>query len=344
MRVVHAAGPLSESLPSNGLLARARALRDRYPALKPVKVMIAEELSRRVGARVLLAAESLQTTGSFKVRGALLAVEALASRSKRVIAASAGNHGAGVAFACAALGVRATIVVPRSSPAAKLDKMRASGAEVIVREQGGYDEAEAYAKSLAEREGAPFVSGYDDLFVLAGNGGSLAFDVVTELPDPPRYALVPFGGGGLATGFACGLASAFAEPLGEVRRVWGVQSEASCAMARSLERGSAIEALACDGDTFAEGLEGGITTRAFERAAGVVAGVIVVDESAIARAMVYANDVLGLRIEGSAAAALAPLLEELPLPLDAKDTVLVVLTGRNVDDARFDQARRLAET
>jgi threonine dehydratase len=125
------------------------------------------------------------------------------------------------------------------------------------------------------------------------------------------------------------------------RTVWGAQSEASCAMAMSLERGSAIERLETGGTTLAEGLEGGICASAFERAKSVVAGVVVVTETQIAAAMEHAYRDLGLVLEGSAAAALAPVLAGLPEPVRGGDLV-VVLTGRNVDARRLEEARRTA--
>jgi threonine dehydratase len=277
--------------------------------------------------------ESGQLTGSFKVRGALLALETIA-KGEKVVAASAGNHGAGVAFAAKELGLSATIVVPRSAPRAKTEKMEQWGATIIRFPSDSYDDAEREAKALAAREGATFVSPYDDLAVLAGNGASLAYELAALLRSPPSVVIVPLGGGGLATGLACGLADAYGDRLGETRRVWGAQSETSCAMASSLERGSAIEYLPCEQPTLAEGLEGGISKAGFERAAGVIAGVVVVDEASIARAMLHANDEMGLRIEGSAAVGLAAVQSGW-----SPGGAVIVLTGRNVDDERFELLR-----
>ncbi len=349
MRVVQARLPLSESLPDTALLERARTLADRYPMLIPTSIVRAKELDERVGAQTSLAVESLQHTGSFKVRGALLAIESLAwnsqGRHKHVVAASAGNHGAGVAFAAATLGVTATIVVPRNAPRSKTDKMHDAGATVVTVSTDSYDDAEMEAKLLAVRLGAMFLSPYDDLAVLAGNGASIAFDIVKQLPIAPARVIAPFGGGGLATGLACGFAHAYGDKLGLVRRVWGAQSEASCAMALGLERGCAVEALACDGPTFAEGLEGGISEAAYQRAGGVIDAMVIVDERSIARAMIWAEDTLGLRLEGSAAVGLAAVLDGAPpsfAPSRTDDAVVIVLTGRNVDDARFAEARAVA--
>jgi threonine dehydratase len=117
--------------------------------------------------------------------------------------------------------------------------------------------------------------------------------------------------------------------------VWGVQSEASCAMAMSLDRGAAVERLETGGTTLAEGLEGGISAGGFARARSVVAGVLVVTEAQIAAAMAHAYRDMGLVLEGSAAVGLVPVLFGLPERLRGGDLV-VVLTGRNVDPERLE--------
>jgi threonine dehydratase len=143
--------------------------------------------------------------------------------------------------------------------------------------------------------------------------------------------LAPFGGGGLACGLACATALDACEALSDRRRVWGAQSEACPAMAKSLELGSAVERMTADA-TLADGLEGGIPARAFGRARGAVAGVVVVTERAIADAVAFAVRELGVVIEGSAACALAPVLAGLPAALRRPGgDLVVVLSGRNID-------------
>lgn len=320
--------------PDRSRLEAVRQLGRRFPEakLRPLKLARAVELDALAdpsgSTRVWLALEALQVTGSFKVRGALVALDAL-GRDAHVVAASAGNHGAAVSYAAKVLGARATVCVPRSAPLAKRSKIERHGAELVLVQSDHYDDAEALAKELAVTQGRAFLSPYDDENVVLGNGTSLAFDIVEALGSVPDRVLAPFGGGGLATGLAWGI-----EAESGARRVWGVQSEASCAMAMSLERGAAVERLETGGTTLAEGLEGGISADGFARARDVVAGVVVVSEDHIARAMAWGCTTLGVGLEGSAATALVPLLEGLPEHLRGGD-VVAVLTGRNVDPERL---------
>jgi threonine dehydratase len=351
--------PRLDLLPTEDDLQWAHMVTRGTDFLARVPLLRAWSLDRRAhesgDVRVWLALECLQITGSFKVRGAFTGAGRLRTRgASRVVAASAGNHGAGLAFVAPHVGIAATIVVPKTAPRKKVDAIRATGGDsvTLIEHGAGYDEAEAYAKDLAQKSGDPFLSPYDDVDVISGNGATLAAEIVDELTrhkdgvmTEPAVILAPFGGGGLATGLACGLAHALGEAYGEKRRVWGVQGDRSPAFALSLEQGAAVTSLPAV-DTLADGLEGGIAEKAFARAAGVVAGVVVVSEDAIAQAMRVAFRELGLAIEGSAAAALAPVLSGLPEEIAAdvrKDggeaetagDVVVVLSGRNVDPDRL---------
>jgi threonine dehydratase len=342
MRCVVAPAAVDPNAPSWATLDSVRNLDGRFPAarLRSVPVLRAAELDARADAsgetRVWLALEALQVTGSFKIRGALVALDALRSQGK-VVAASAGNHGAAVAYAANVLGIAATVCVPRTAPRAKQQRIERYGAELVIAQSDHYDDAEALAKELAITQEAAFVSPYDDVAVVLGNGTSLGFEIVRALGGVPERVLAPFGGGGLCTGLAWAMA---AETDGSPERcVWGAQSEASCAMAMSLEQGKAVERLVSDEPTLADGLEGGISAEAFARARAAVAGVLVVTEEQIARAMEFAYRDLGIVIEGSSAAALAPVLAGLPEPVRGGDLV-VVLTGRNVDPERVDGVLR----
>ncbi len=335
-------------LPSAERLARARGLAQRFPEAHLREVTLIRAPIERPGSslRIWLALECMQVTGSFKVRGALLAMEALVAAAAgakgaegapvEVIAASAGNHGIGVSLAAKVLGAKATVVVPRGAPRTKTDKIASYGATIVHAHSTGYDDAEAEAIELARTRGLPFLSPYDDLDVLTGNGASLGYEIIEKLGRVPDLVYAPIGGGGLATGLALAITDGTTT---SARRVWGVQSEASCAFAQSLESGVAVTTLP-PAETLAEGLEGGISLRGFARARQVLAGAIVVTEDELANAMRFGVRELGLTLEGSAAVALAAALAA-PPAADAADAgivegdLVVVLTGRNVDPDRL---------
>jgi threonine dehydratase len=339
MRCISAAAVADAPLPERARLESVRHLGRRFPQarLREVPIVRAGELDLRAdpegATRVWLALETLQVTGSFKVRGALVALDSRRGEPLRVVAASAGNHGAAMAYAGNVLDVPVTVCVPRTAPRAKRERITHYGAELVVVASDHYDDAEALAKKLAVTRGATFVSPYDDLDVILGNGVSLGFEIARGLAGVPERLLAPFGGGGLATGLAWAMRVESGDSW--ARCVWGVQSEASCAMAMSLERGSAVERLETGGTTLAEGLEGGISADAFARARAAVAGVLVAAETQVAQTMAYAHRSMGLVLEGSAATALVPVLFGLPEALRGGD-LLVVLTGRNVDPERLD--------
>lgn len=330
-----------DDLPSVSLVAECADLARLYPTagLRRLALLRAPDLDRRApGARVWLGLESLQVTGSFKVRGALVAVGDAVRRDgpgARVVAASAGNHGAGVAYAASLLGARATIYVPPAAPEAKRARIRGYGAELVALESGGYDDAEEAALAACAGGGAEWISPYDDVRVVAGNGASLGHEILDALDGrAPASIVAPFGGGGLASGIACALRARDARS-----EVWGAQSEASPAMALSLEKGAAVTRLPV-AETWADALEGGIAARAFDRARVLVTGVVVVPEERVARAMAFLFKEIGLVVEGGGATSLAALDA---LPERARDgDVVVLLTGRNVDRARLVAAMQVA--
>lgn len=264
MRCVVAPSGVLPSRPPAEALGAVRHLATRFPEarLRQVPVLRAPELDLRADpggqTRVWLALEALQVTGSFKVRGALVALDAMRDR-RRVVTASAGNHGAAVAYAASVLGMQATVCVPRTIARTKRERIERYGAELVIAQSDHFDDAEALGKELAITQGTPFLSAYDDERVVLGNGTSLGFEIVRALGGVPERVMAPFGGGGLSSGLAWAMEAEATEP--GPRSVWGAQSEASCAMAMSLERGVAVERLETGGTTLAEGLEGGISAR-----------------------------------------------------------------------------------
>jgi threonine dehydratase len=310
-------------------------LRGRPGALAELRVA---ELRRvpELGPSAFVLDETKQHTGSFKVRGAIAAIaNAQQSGVGEVVTASAGNHGAGIAYASRLLGARATVFVPRSAPIAKRSKIEGPGVTLRVVPTDHFDAAEQEAKKYAAASGIPFVSAYEDDIVAAGNGATLAFELVSALGKVPDVVLCPLGGGGLASGVVWGLSTEAGERKCSAPAVFGVQSEASPSTAMSLERGSAVTYL--EGEpTWADGLEGGISERGFARVKELIRGVYVVDEAAVRRAMQFCKERLAIRAEGSGAIAIAPLLEGLAETM----TVVAILSGSNVDDAIWDELSR----
>jgi threonine dehydratase len=190
-----------------------------------------------------------------------------------------------------------------------------------------YDEAEAEARRRAAADpGLTFVSAFDDDYVIAGNGGLLAREILAQLPDVDTV-IAPVGGGGLAAGLGVELV-----PRG--LRLLGVQPEANCAMKRSLEDGRAYTRYE-GGPTLAEGLEGAVSERTYAMAKDYFPDIALVSEVAIRRAIVYAYRTLGLLCEASSAVVLAALLE------DAVDVqgrrVVVIISGSNIEASLLDQ-------
>ena len=287
----------------------------------------APALGRRTGADVWLKLESLQRTGSFKLRGAAAFVAEMSrAGKKRVIAASAGNHGLGVALAARAFGIEAHVLVSAQTPPCKRDGIVALGAAVEV-VGASYDEAEDEARRRAAADPSlSFASAFDDDWVIAGNGGMLAREILAQLPDVDTV-VTPVGGGGLAAGLGVELV-----PRGI--RVLGVSPEANCAMKRSLEEGHAFTQYD-GGATLAEGLEGAVSERTFAMAKDYFPEIALVSEVAMREAIVYAYRSLGIVCEASAAVALAGLLED-KLPVQGR-RVVVLVSGGNIESTLLDQ-------
>ena len=163
------------------------------------KLVYSEYLSEQTGNRVYLKPENMQFTGAYKVRGAYYKISTLTEeeREKGLITASAGNHAQGVAYAAKRFGVKATIVMPTTTPLIKVNRTKSYGAQVVLYGDV-YDEACAKAYELADENGYTFIHPFDDLAVATGQG-TIAMEIFQELP-LVDYILVPVGGGGLATG------------------------------------------------------------------------------------------------------------------------------------------------
>jgi len=266
----------------------------------------------------LLKLETLQPTGSFKVRGALSALTLL-PRGTRVVCASAGNHGLGVAYAARLLGLEATVVCPQGASAAKVEALRRLRVRLVLH-GATYDEAERHALTLAAAEGLRYVSPYNDTQVIAGQG-TIAVELMRELR-APFTVICPIGGGGLAAGVALALSS-----LPGVRVV-GVECEASAAMRAALDAGRIVPVPVRP--TLADGLGGNLEPGSvtFELCRDHLAGVVVVCEQEIEAAIGFLAREHGLVVEGAGAAAVAAVLAG---RASLRGRAVCLVTGRNIE-------------
>ena len=285
-------------------------------------LLASRQLSTLAGTNVLLKAENLQRTGSFKIRGAVNKVASLShqQRQRGVIAASAGNHAQGVALAAGEMDTACTVVMPTGASLAKVEATRGYGAEVILCGEN-FDQALLYSQELALARGTTFVHAFDDPMVVAGQG-TLGVEICEDVAEP-AMVIVPVGGGGLIAGVALAI-----KTLSPRTRVVGVQAAASPAAARSLRRGRrlrvATRTTVADGIAIAQ--PGRLPWRLIRR---YVDEIVTVSEESIAHAQVLLLERAKLLVEGAGAVGLAALLEH-SVELTGKEAV-VVLSGGNVD-------------
>jgi threonine dehydratase len=281
-------------------------------------------------------AESLQLTGSFKIRGASYKLSRLsdAERAAGVVAASAGNHAQALALAARRLGITATLCMPQRAALAKVAAVRRYGGEVRL-VPGSYDEAGEAARELAAKEGMTLVHAFDDPEIVAGQA-TLGLEIAAEVPDS-RLVVVPLGGGGLASGVAMAVKSRLAGV-----RVVGVQAEACAPYPSSLAAHRPIGARSAG--TIADGIAvkrpGELTLPLVER---YVNEVVTVTDDEIAQAMVLLVERAKLVVEGAGAAGVAALMHGRVEPPET-GSVCVVLSGGNVDASLLAECIRLGET
>ena len=198
------------------------------------KLVYSEYFSARTGNKVFFKPENMQYTGAYKVRGAYYKIHTLTEeeKSKGLITASAGNHAQGVAYAAKLAGVKATVVMPTTTPLMKVNRTKSYGADVVL-EGDVFDEACDHAYKLADEFGYTFVHPFDDLDVATGHG-TIAMEIIKELPTVD-YILVPIGGGGLCTGV-----STLAKLLNPKIKVIGVEPAGANCMQASLKEGKVV--------------------------------------------------------------------------------------------------------
>ena len=280
-------------------------------------------LTERAGASVFLKAESLQRTGSFKIRGATNKMLGLTAEEKArgVITVSSGNHGRAVAYVAHQLGIAAIVCMSTRVPSNKLDAIKRFGAEVVVHGDS-YEEAEIHALSLQEERGLTLVDPFDDPLVIAGQG-TVGLELLEDLPEIDT-AIVPLSGGGLISGIA--LACKSASPA---IRVIGVTMDRAPVMVHSLRAGKPVQME--EEDTIADALVGNIGVNnkyTFRMVQKYVDDTILVSDEEISAAMAFALEQHHLVVEGGGAVGIAALLHQRAARLG--HNVAVVVSGGNV--------------
>ncbi|MDW8338096.1 MAG: pyridoxal-phosphate dependent enzyme [Thermoleophilia bacterium] len=298
-------------------LADVRLARERLEGISRVTPLYpTETFSRLCGRSVLLKAENLQRTGSFKIRGAYNTIATLgeAERAAGVVAASAGNHGQAVAWAAREAGIPATVFMPQDAPMAKVEATRSYGGRTeLVGE--GFEEAVAAARAYVEETGATLVHAFEDERVIAGQG-TIGLELAEQAAEA-ETVLIPVGGGGLAAGIALVL-----RELRPKARIYGVV----CQPGLTIADGIAVKHRGV--------LAGAILGRTLE-------GMIEVSDEEISEALTLCLERTKLLVEGAGAVGLAALLAG---RVPGSGPVAVVLSGGNIDATTLISVVRLGLT
>ena len=313
------------------VLADVFAARKRIsPFVRRTPLVESAWLSDLAGARVSLKLESLQRSSSFKSRGAFNAVLARLQRGEitersTIVTASAGNHGRALAAAAEAFRLPLVVFTPADAPQTKLSAIRRHGAE--LRADGrDYDDAERLAKAYARETGAPFISPYNDVDVVAG-AATIGLEILEDAPDTDTF-VVAIGGGGLISGVAGAV-----KAIDRQTRVIGVELDVSHVFQTSLRAGKLVEIV--PGPSIAEGLGGNADpeTITFAMIQHDVDRIVTVSEEDIQTAVVGLVESEHLVVETSGAAGAAALIGR---RVDVRDRrVAVIVTGANIDRSRL---------
>lgn len=286
-------------------------------------------LSKLLGQPVYLKLECLQITGSFKLRGGFFYLSTLNTEEKKrgVAACSAGNHGLGVAYAAKELGIPCTIFVTKSIDQAKYDKLLQLGAQVQKSEFIGFDDTLEWSTKEAAKLQLPMISPFDDEKIMAANGGTLAVEVLAQVPEATHFIL-PLGGGGMAAGF-----SWHVKTKNPDARIIVCQLAACPAFKLSMEQGKAITRMPSI-ETLAGGIEGGLGEKCFNILKTRIDEVALIKEEELREAVRWCLKHHQYLIEPSAAVALASCLYG---HVRLQGPTVIVLSGRNVSYSTLQQ-------
>jgi len=286
---------------------------------------LSSTFTRLCGSQIYLKCENLQKTGSFKIRGAYNKIAKAAESGKPpkgVIAASAGNHAQGVAYAAAKKGIRAVIVMPKNAPVAKINATRGYGAEVILKGDI-YDDAYAAAVSLAAQQGLEFIHPFDDKDIMAGQA-TTALEILKELPDADTI-IIPAGGGGLLSGMAFA-----AKHLNPKIKIIGAQTETADAIVQSFKTGRhvALESAATIADGIAVKNPGALPLSYINKYADEM---VTVTDDDVAAAIMLLLERSKMAVEPAGAVSVAAALSCKLAPNKNGKKTVCVLSGGNID-------------
>lgn len=291
-----------------------------------------ERLSGLLGGQVLLKREDAQVCRSYKVRGAFNLIASLTEEERRrgVVCASAGNHGQGVAFACARLGISGRVYVPSTTPRQKRERIAALGGDRVEIVVGGgtYDEASGAAHADSERTGAVYVHPFDDVRTMAGQG-TVGLEILEQSGQAPGTVVVPVGGGGLISGVAVWL-----REHSPATRIVGAEPAGAASMRAALDHGGPLPLPELD--TFVDGAAvGTVGESTFPLVEDLVDEVVAVDEGAVCTEMLDLYQTDGIIAEPAGALAGAAAREVLAYA--PAGPVVCVVSGGNNDVSRYNE-------
>jgi threonine dehydratase len=320
MKAGHMQGTNEKRFPTIEDIFRARDLLNE--SVRKTPLQRSDTFSKLIGTNIFLKLESLQRTGSFKVRGAFAKLEMLSTEERKygVIAASAGNHAQGVAYAASKKNISCTIVMPKNASPAKVAATRSYGAKVTLRGLD-YEESWLAAQEIAKEENRTVIHAFDDSQIISGQG-TIGLELLEDLREIDQVYL-PVGGGGLAAGVAIAI-----KAKNPNVKIIGIESKAFPAMKESLAKGSLQNVKA--GYTIADGISvkspGRLT---YEIASKYLDDLRLVDDSSIVETMFLLMERAKLVVEPAGAASLAHLITN--GHADKNENIVALLSGGNVD-------------
>jgi threonine dehydratase len=299
--------------------------------IRKTPIIHSEVFSELCSGDVYLKLENLQVTNSFKIRGALNRMSLLSAEEKvrGVITASSGNHAQGVALAAKYLNISAKIVIPKNISKIKLEKI--SQYDVTILQEGNFIEIETKAKDLSIRERIPYISPYNDLEVIAGQG-TVGLEIIEDI-DNVDSIIVPIGGGGLISGIAVAV-----KTLDPNIEIIGVQTKGASTMYESWKAGKVVQFK--EFPTIAEGLSGGLEPGAItlDLIKRYVNKIVLVQEKSVEKAISILWKKEGQIVEGASATVIAYLLEE--EEEFARKNIVAVISGGNIEKSLLNRVLR----